>query len=207
MITTARYSNIDTLALSLTSDMQYDVAKFSKTWETNKPKYEAVASATNVPSQLIAAIHMREADCDFTTYLLQGDKLGTRTWADGDSNNGVSLPEGMENTVLFGPDQWVEAAVFAIHAEEPKQTELNITSSTLYLPTLCAFAEMYNGEGYYNKNLPSPYVLSGTSGYSKGKFVGDHDFDQNAVDDEVGVLPLLWTAFSLSFPYPKAALS
>ena len=200
MIPAARYFTIDRLVPNLTDDQQWDLRKFSEVWQANRPKYDSVAQATNVPPQLIAAIHAREADCDFNTYLLQGDPLGTRTWADGDSNNGQSLPDSMEGTILYQPGQWVEAACFAIHAEEPNQTELGLTSTTTYLPALCAWAEMYNGAGYFNRNLPDPYVLSGTSGYKSGKFVSDHDFDPTFVDKELGVLPLLWKAFQLSDP-------
>jgi len=200
MITPARYSKLDSYKLTITSDQQWDLNKFKTIWLANMAKYEAVAHDTDIPPQLIAALHMRESDCDFTTYLLQGDKLGTRTWADGDSNNGTSLSPDLEGTVLYGLDQWHEAAVYSLQQEQPKQTELQLKSDTTYLPSLCAFAEMWNGTGYYNANLPDPYVLAGTSGYIKGKYIGDHHFDPNAVDEQIGVLPLLWQAFKLSPP-------
>ena len=200
MIYPARYSDISTYSLTLTQDQQWDVNHFGTIWTKNQDSYNSVAQATNVTPQLIAALHMRECDCNFTKYLLQGDSLGTVTWADGDSNNGQSLDPKTEGTVYFSQNQWVEAAIFALNAELPKQTELAITRHTTHLPTLCAFAEMYNGQGYYNRNVPSPYVLAGTSGYTSGKFVGDHNYDSEAVDKQVGVLPLLWTAFKLSDP-------
>ena len=40
-------------------------------------------------------------------------------------------------------------------------------------------------------SLSTPYVYAGTSAYSQGKYVADGYFSPTAVDQQVGVIPLL----------------
>ena len=40
---------------------------------SNKSRYQGVERDTGVPWMMIAAIHMRESDCDFDTYLGNGE--------------------------------------------------------------------------------------------------------------------------------------
>lgn len=56
---------------------------------------------------------------------------------------------------------------------------------------MAAFAERYNGLGYYNKDKISPYVYSGTSIYTGGKYVRDGVYDANVVDKQPGVYILI----------------
>ncbi len=51
--------------------------------------------------------------------------------------------------------------------------------------------EQYNGLGYASKGLPSPYIWAGTDQYTKGKYVADHVYDPNAVDQQLGCAGLL----------------
>ena len=53
------------------------------------------------------------------------------------------------------------------------------------------FAERYNGLGYRNKGLPSPYVWAGTDKYTSGKYVADGVFDPNYVDQQLGVMLMI----------------
>ncbi len=46
---------------------------------------------------------------------------------------------------------------------------------------LLTMLEQYNGLGYFNKVLPSPYIWSGTDQYVS-KYVADGVFDPNVVD-------------------------
>jgi len=56
---------------------------------------------------------------------------------------------------------------------------------------MMAFAESYNGLGYYNKGLVSPYVYSGTNVYTKGKYVVDGKFSSSTIDGQPGVYLLI----------------
>ena len=52
-------------------------------------------------------------------------------------------------------------------------------------------AERYNGLGYRNKGVASPYVWAGSSNYSCGKYVADGQYDPNYVDRQLGVAVML----------------
>ena len=62
--------------VGLTQVQQIDMELFLKNWEKNRHRYEEVSKATNMPAELIAALHWRESSADFDTYLHQGDPLG-----------------------------------------------------------------------------------------------------------------------------------
>jgi hypothetical protein len=53
--------------------------------------------------------------------------------------------------------------------------------------------EQYNGWGYrqYHHDVPSPYLWSFSSHYTKGKYVADGHFDANAVSQQCGGAVLL----------------
>lgn len=51
--------------------------------------------------------------------------------------------------------------------------------------------EQYNGLGYANRGLSSPYIWAGTDQYVKGKFVADGVFDPNEVDHQLGCAAIL----------------
>jgi lysozyme family protein len=46
---------------------------------TNKARYQSIEAQTGVPWYMIAALHMRESDADFSTHLHNGDPLTGRT--------------------------------------------------------------------------------------------------------------------------------
>ena len=63
------------------------------------------------------------------------------------------------------------------------------------------YAEHYNGMGYTNNGYgPSPYVWAGTSKYTSGKYVRDHVYSADAVDDQIGVAMMLKWALEYKKP-------
>mgnify|MGYP001782812480 FL=1 len=56
---------------------------------------------------------------------------------------------------------------------------------------MVSFAEVYNGLGYYYNGHVSPYIYSGTSAYTSGKYVSDSNYDANAVDKQPGIYILI----------------
>jgi len=52
-----------------------------------------------------------------------------------------------------------------------------LTSESEDVAAMMAFAERYNGLGYYNNGSISPYMYSGTDVYSSGKYTEDHGYD------------------------------
>ncbi|MDD5331310.1 MAG: hypothetical protein PHE43_00610 [Candidatus Nanoarchaeia archaeon] len=139
----------------------------------NKKKYQEVAEKTNVPWELIAAIHYRESSLNFNTYLHNGEKLGTVT---------TKVPKG----ILF--NDWVEAATDAIELGKEKASTITTDAD---VAQMAAFAELYNGPGYRSKGVPSAYTWSGTSNYESGFYIKDGEFSATAKDSRPGVVAII----------------
>ena len=133
-----------------------------------KARYQAVSAKTGVPWFVIACIHERESSQSWSKSLAQGDP-----W------NRVSthVPKGR------GPfNSWEEAAIDALVACHPYLAKWKDWSVG---GTLTAW-ETYNGVGYANRGMASPYLWAGTNQYSAGKYVADGVFDPNYVDKQLG---------------------
>lgn len=146
------------------------VEKFHKTRE----RYEAVSSLTGVPSDVLFALHYRESSLNFKGVLHNGERIlgtGLKTRL---------VPKGR------GPfESWEEAAIDAMEIEKGKFPLVWDMNGKLQ------FCEAYNGLGYKKKGMPSPYVLSWTNGYIKGKYVADGKYDANFVDQQCGTAAIL----------------
>jgi lysozyme family protein len=140
----------------------------------NKARYEKVAAATGVPWQAIAIIHAMECSCNFKLHLHNGDPLTART---------TRVPKGRPKTGT-PPFTWEESAIDALADRATKD---------LTIPRLLYMLESYNGWGYRNKGINSPYLWSGTQHYTKGKYVRDGagGFDPNFVSKQPGAVLLL----------------
>ena len=144
-----------------------------------KARYQAVERYTKVPWFIIAVIHERECAQDWTGSLAQGDP-----W----NKVSVHVPKGR------GPfGSWEAAAIDALKNCEPYAARNTDWSPGGALTLL----EQYNGLGYANKGLPSPYIWSGTDQYVKGKYVADRVFDPNKVDGQLGCAGLLLAMMAL----------
>ena len=148
-------------------DVRLLVDKFNKTQE----RYHVVSHMTGVPVDVLFALHYRESSLDFTKCLHNGDKLP------GPTHN---VPKGR------GPfKSWEEAAIDAIELEKHKFPKSWDIVGKL------EFCEIYNGLGYKNRGVPSPYVLSWTNGYSCGKYVADGKYDSSFVDKQCGTAAII----------------
>jgi len=121
----------------------------------NQFRYKAAVSGTPVPWYVLALIHQMEADGDFRKQVVNGEPFDRTTRL---------YPKGK------GPwTTWESAALWALQKSEDFQL-FNKTEwprwKTLYR------LECYNGVGYQNKGLPSPYLWAGSNhGAGVGKFV------------------------------------
>jgi lysozyme family protein len=154
----------------------WDINNFNKIYSTNKKTYEEISISTGIPPQLIAAIHYRESGCNFNTYLHNGDPLGKPT---------VNVPVGK----YF--ESFTDSAIDALTEKSYLRDRYNLKADSNDLAAMMAFAESYNGLGYYNKGLVSPYVYSGTNVYTKGKYVVDGKFSSSTIDGQPGVYLLI----------------
>jgi lysozyme family protein len=148
-----------------------------RNFEQNRARYDAVAQKTNMPAELVAALHWRESSGNFNTYLHQGDPLGKPA---------VHVPR---NIPVF--HRWEDSAVHALGQKAGYQQALGLTRDSTDKGSMAAYAELYNGLGYHYRGRPSPYVYSGTDKYSSGKYVRDGVYDPNTVDRQLGVLALM----------------
>ena len=138
-----------------------------------KTRYETVAARTTVPWFVIAVIHQREASQSWAANLAQGD-----AW------NAVSIhiPKGQ------GPfSSWEEAAINALERCAPyaaRWTDWTIGGALTLL-------EQYNGLGYAQRGVPSPYLWAGSDQYKSGKFIADGHYDPHVIDHQLGCAGLL----------------
>ncbi len=163
----------------LQEDSRYDgeLNDFEAHWTRHKGRYTAVAAKVDLPAELIAAIHWREASGDFGTYLHQGDPLGKPA---------VHVPK---NIPLF--HKWEDAAVHALKMKRGIQSQMGLTETSTDAAALATYSEYYNGLGYANRGKPSPYAFAGTNAYSKGKYVRDGVYSSSTRDRQAGVMAML----------------
>ena len=150
-----------------------DFSSVARKLVLNKDRYQAIAKNVLTPWWAIAVIHEREASGDFSRNIAQGDP-----W------NQVSthVPKGR------GPFSSFEAAAkdALLNCDPRAGTWTDWSPGGTF-----TILEKYNGLGYANRGLPSPYIWSGTDQYVKGKYVADDVFDPNAVDQQLGCAGLV----------------
>lgn len=144
----------------------------------NKNNYIMVGASTKVPWDVIACIHSLESDLCWTRHLHNGDPLTNRT---------IHVPVGRPK-LGAPPFTWIDSAIDAIGAY-PRPL-LWDTGVKLY------FLESYNGMGYRQYKINSPYLWSMTNQYEKGKFDHDGHFDPNLVSQQIGAVAMLKTIAS-----------
>lgn len=146
----------------------------------NIARYQNVAVEFGMPWQVIGCLHYRESNCDFTTHLANGDPLTADT---------VDVPKNLM-APLDPPYPWEEAAIAALKHEftnwgiDPR-TFVWDTGGSLY------FCQCYNGFGYEQMGVVSPYLWSGSAYYTKGKYSNDSVYDPEEIDQQIGCAPIL----------------
>lgn len=153
--------------------------KVAKALVAAKPRYKAVEAKTGVPWAVIAVIHERESSQNWGRSLAQGDP-----W----NRVSVHVPAGR------GPfNSWEEAAIDALvncHPHLAKRKDWSLAGVLIAL-------ELYNGLGYANKGVPSPYLWAGTNQYTAGKYVADGKYDPGHVDQQLGCVAMLLSMMAL----------
>lgn len=134
-------------------------------------RYKEVERRTGAPWRLVAALHYRESDLNFNTWLANGDPLGQVS---------THVPRGYNV-----PADWVLAAVMALNLDGASGPWPNVASQL-------KFSERFNGYGYANKGFPSPYVWSFSNHYAKGKYSADGVYNPAFVDKQAGIAPILY---------------
>ncbi len=146
-------------------------------------RYQTVSAALGVPWLVIGLIHAMESGVCFETHLHNGDPLKERT---------VNVPRGRPRRGKT-PFTWEESAADAIrYAGLDKVDEWS-------RERLCYELESYNGWGYWRQhpNVKSPYLWSGTSNYTRGKYVSDGQWSGSSVSKQPGAIAILMHIESL----------
>lgn len=139
-------------------------------------RYKAVERMTGVPAAFIAVTHIRESSGNFNTYLGNGEPLNRVTRL---------VPKGR------GPfATWEDGAVDALTLQGLAGRK------DWTIPFLIFALEGYNGFGYRNKGIRSPYLWGGTNLQEPGKYVRDGVFDPNVMDTQPGAVALLQLLFT-----------
>jgi len=141
----------------------------------NRSRYDKVSAVTKVPWYVIAVIHELESGADFNTHQHNGDPLSART---------RQVPKGRP-VAGNPPFTWEESAIDALGYDGAAGVkDWNIVATLKFL-------EQYNGLGYRNKGIYSPYLWSCTNHYSKGKYIADGVWNAEAVSDQIGCAALM----------------
>lgn len=159
------YQKINDLSWNMTSRQKADKENFESHFRDNEDKYQKLAKKTHIPAKWIAALHWRESGGDFNKKLRDGTSLGNQSF---EKEAAAVLKEQRGVLDKYGVDE---------NADD--------------LVAFAAFAESWNGLGYANKGKVSPYVYSGTTAYTGGKYVQDGVYDSNVKDKQLGVVALM----------------
>lgn len=138
-----------------------------------KARYASVSTPTAVPWFVIAVIHQREASQSWAANLAQGDPWNSVS---------IHVPKGQ------GPfASWEAAAVDALTRSPPYAAHW----ADWTIGGLLTLLEEYNGLGYAQRGVPSPYLWAATDQYKSGKYIADGHYDPHAVDHQLGCAALL----------------
>ena len=147
--------------------------------EVSETAAEAIPNGSYCPWYVIGLIHLMECSLSFTKHLHNGDPLSART---------VHVPVGRPKKGS-PPFTWHQSATDAIRMLDFNNAEFR--TKWEYIPFVLQKLEEYNGLGYRNKGIYSPYLWAGTNHYTKGKYVADGKWDPNAISKQTGVAPIL----------------
>lgn len=146
----------------------------------NRNRYAAIENlrpSPSVPARVIFGLHGMESTWSFNKHLHEGSSLRRRTrW----------VPKGRPHGTP--PFTWEESAEDVLYKLKDME---NWDWSNL--DSMLQNIETYNGLGYqrYHKSVPSPYLWSGTTIYTRGKYVSDKKWSSMAVSKQLGVAAML----------------
>lgn len=179
-----KFENLEQEYLNFFESLEIDeerralVSHFAVKAHNNRKTYAGVGASLGIPWWFIAAIHMMESGFNFKTHLHNGDPLTGIT---------THVPKGRPKHRTPPPAfTWSESAEDALRLKKFDGLDDWSLARVLYR------LERYNGLGYRNRQLPTPYLWSFSNLYKKGKFVQDGKFSADAVSKQCGAAILIW---------------
>jgi lysozyme family protein len=156
---------------------------------SNRARYERITKSMTMPWYFLAIIHGLEADFRFDSHLHNGDPLTGRT---------VRVPAGRPSQGA-PPFSWEESAIDAITVNRyDKWNDWSIAG-------MLVIWERYNGLGYRQYGVNSPYVWACTDLYAKGRYIADGRYDANAEPRQCGAAAILKGLIATGAVSPPAA--
>lgn len=139
----------------------------------NSYSYLKAEKKTGVPWQIIASIHSLECAFDMNRQILNGQKWDRKT---------TISPKNK------GPfKNWQESTICAFEMHNYK-----LCADEISIESVLRFLEKWNGWGYANKGLNSPYLWAlSNHGEGVGKFIKDGIYDPKAESKQLGAALLI----------------
>lgn len=147
-------------------------------------RYRALAATTGVPWWFMGLIHLLEGSCDFRRHLHNGDPLGART---------VNVPAGRP-VAGKPPFTWEESATdaFDYHGWLPDRVHrLADGAPDWTLPTCLWRFEAWNGFGYRDHEVRTPYLWAGSNLEQSGRYVTDGVWNDTTWSKQIGAAVVL----------------
>lgn len=169
--------------MTVSADWQAQANAIARKIVASQSRYAAAVSGTDVPWWFVSVVHAMECSLRFDQHLHNGDPLTAQT---------VRVPKGRPPSGS-APFTWENSARDSIGYEKlDKVTDWS-------LPSVLYHWHRYNGinNEYKKREIPTPYLWSGSQHYRKGKYVADGVFDPEAVSRQVGAAVLLKSLIDL----------
>ena len=144
----------------------------------NADRYIAAGLATGVPWSFIGCLDLRESDCNPHAALGQGDP-----W----NRVSVNVPRGK------GPWlSWEAAAEYYAHYDG-----LDDPPAPYDMSVACYMGEKWNGFGYRNHGVNTPYLWGMTNHQEAGRYAGDGNWQPGQWDTQPGIIAVLLSMFEI----------
>lgn len=159
----------------------------------NRARYVPVAEAVGCPWWLVGLPHGLERGYSFRHHLHNGDPLARQT-----TRVPANRPVGWMDLT---PDErtWERSAIDALKRMGWDSVKNWTIPEALYR------LEAFNGWGYrmYHPEVPSPYLWSFLTVYTRGKYSSDGKFDPRLVSQQVGAAAILKRLVALGIAFPE----
>ena len=138
-------------------------------------RFETVSKATGVPWFVLGLLLMRESDLSFAGHLHNGDSLKNRT---------KHVPAGRPKQP-DPPYTWEVSAIDAVRYDQLDRIRV------WDVPTIAWACERFNGFGYREHGIRSPYLWSWSTEQERGKYTNDGDLHPEVWDEQPGIMTIL----------------
>ena len=173
MLTPSMAQNYQQLydSMVIDPDAMNDVIAITSKIQANQERYLTISNHFgNMPYYFVGIIHCMECEFSFNRHIANGDPLIAPT-----VHVPAGLPHGLIPPYIFEDAAIAELEYFGFD---------EVTNWDI--PDMLYELEKWNGFGYQNHGINSPYLWCGSSNYSIGKFDSDGHFNPTEVSKQTG---------------------